>query len=342
MKQRILLGTYTRKSSQGIYEIYLDSGQEQLSAAKNIIKEDNPTYLAYHKQTKRIYSVTKEGDNGGVSAYQDSETPSFIQRLTQAGAPPCYVAVDEERDLVYAANYHQGQIYSYRILANGGLEKADMVQHEGSGPHPNQQSAHAHYADLTPDKRLVACDLGTDIVYTYDVNTDGKLTEVARYHAEPGTGPRHIIFHPNQKIAYLLGELASTLSVLSYDQQAGTFTHLQTVSMLPADFTGENGGAAIRITEDGQFVYTSNRGHNSIAVYQTSQNGEKVELIQHISTKGDFPRDFALDPSEKFVVAANQNSDNLTLYKRDQQTGKLDIIQENVAVPECVCVHFVK
>ena len=158
--------------------------------------------------------------------------------------------------------------------------------------------------------------------------------------AEPGTGPRHLVFHPVHKIAYLFGELDSTVTVLAYDESDGSFTQKQKVSTLPKDFDGENGGAAIRVSNDGRFLYASNRGHNSIAVFAIADDGLSVEMIQSVSTEGDFPRDFALSPDNKYVVAANQNSDNLTLYRRDNASGLLTMIQKDVFAPEAVCVYF--
>ena len=193
---------------------------------------------------------------------------------------------------------------------------------------------------MTPDQRLAVCDLGTDRVYTYDVTEAGEVEEVAVYVAEPGTGPRHLVFHPNKAIAYLFGELDSSVSVLSYDETDGSFTQKQKVSTLPQDFDGENGGAAIRVSNDGRFLYASNRGHNSIAAFAIAEDGLSVETIQIISTEGDFPRDFALSPDGAYVVAANQNSDNLTLYRRDKENGLLTMIQKDVFAPEAVCVYF--
>ena len=216
-----------------------------------------------------------------------------------------------------------------------------MFHHEETGPHKKQDHSHVHYTDLTPDNRLVVCDLGTDRVYTYDVSKEGKLTALAEFVAEPGTGPRHLVFHPtNQKIAYLFGELDSTVRVLQYDAAHGSFTEKQKISTLPEDFQGENGGAAIRISKDGIFVYASNRGHNSIAVFAVSPDEYTLENSQISSNAGDFPRDFALDPENNYLVCANQNTDNLTLYSRDAATGLLSVRQKDIYAPECVCVYF--
>ncbi|MGY3766480.1 lactonase family protein [Vagococcus vulneris] len=339
MTKKILLGSYTRRESQGIYTI--DLNNQILENLSLLIKEDNPTYL--DTTDNYLYSVTKDGEKGGISAYTRNPDGNltFINKVTAVGAPPCYVAVDNKRQLVYGANYHQGILKSYRILKDGGIELADTIQHEGTGPHENQDGPHAHYIDLTPDHRLAACDLGNDTVYTYDVSDDGHLTEAASFNAQPGCGPRHLIFHPNKEIAYLFGELSSDVFVLRYDKSTGAFTQLQAISTLPEDYNDFNGGAAIRISKDGKFVYVSNRGHNSIAVFKTDNQGEQLSLIQHISVEGDFPRDFNLSPDETHIVVANQNSDNLTLFSRDTESGKLTLLQKDVYAPEVVCVKFV-
>lgn len=339
MMKKIILGTYTRRISEGIYTIDLDNEKGELTGLELATKENSPTYLTKSK-AGNLYTVTSIDGLGGAGAY-DREF-HFLNAVTEAGAPLCYVAVDETRQLVYGANYHKGEVTVYRILEDGGLEATDSVFHqEETGPHKNQDHAHVHYTDLTPDNRLVVCDLGTDRVYTYDVSKDGKLTAVAEFVAEPGTGPRHLVFHPiNPKIAYLFGELDSTVRVLQYDAEQGSFTEKQKISTLPEDFQGENGGAAIRISKDGQYVYASNRGHNSIAVFAVSPDEYTLENIQIISTEGDFPRDFALDPENDYLVCANQNTDNLTLYSRDAATGLLSVRQKDIYAPECVCVYF--
>ena len=328
MIEKIILGTYTRRVSEGIYTIDLDTEKKELSGLTLATKEVSPTYLAKSK-AENLYTVTTVDGLGGAGAYDS--TYQFLNAVTEEGAPLCYVAVDETRQLVYGANYHKGEVNVYRILDNGGIEAVESLYHqEETGPHKNQDHAHVHYT---------VCDLGTDRVYTYDVAENGKLTLAATFVAEPGTGPRHLVFHPTQPIAYLFGELDSTVSVLAY-QENGSFEKLQKISTLPEDFTGENGGAAIRISNDGRFLYTSNRGHNSIAVFEISSNGEQLSAIQNISTEGDFPRDFALNSTNEFLVCANQNSDNLTLFTRDAQTGKLTLLQKDIYAPECVCVYF--
>lgn len=199
MLEQILLGTYTRRASQGIYKIALDTTQGRLTEATLLLEETSPTYLAL-SQKGELFSVTSVDGEGGTAAYQpEMDHFNLLNKVTEEGAPPCYVAVDENRQLVYAANYHQGIVHVYRILEDGSLEDADKVIHtEPTGPHENQNNAHVHYTDLTPDQRLVVCDLGTDRVYTYNVSLDGKLSEIAQFVTEPGTGASFSV--PSNKI----------------------------------------------------------------------------------------------------------------------------------------------
>lgn len=341
MNQKIFLGTYTKKDSKGIYQITLNTTEKTLTGLEQIITEDNPTYLAVSNK-KNLYTIARDGEKGGgigAYAYHDGSY-RLLNKIVEEGPSPCYVAVDEKRQCVFSANYHKGEIITYKIKEDGAIEFADRVQHSGSGPHENQKGPHTHYADLTPDNRLVACDLGNDQVYTYDVDENGKLSECAVYHSEAGAGPRHIVFHPNHQLAYLFCELNSTIEVLSYDN--GTFKQIETISTLPNDYHDANGGAAIRISKDGRFLYASNRGHDSIAVFAIQDAGKHLELIQHISSEGKFPRDFSLDATEKFVILANQNSDNLTLYARDSETGLLSLLEKDIYAPEAVCVLIEK
>ncbi|MCI0130639.1 lactonase family protein [Vagococcus sp. CY53-2] len=337
--EKFLLGSYTRRISEGIYEISLDTKKKELVHLNHLINEDNPTYLDVSNKGI-LYSVAKEGNLGGVASYKTEENGEYtlINRVMVEGAPPCYVAVDNKRQVVYGANYHQGILYSYTIDENGAVSLADKIQDTGNGPHENQDGPHVHYADLTPDNRLVVCDLGNDTVYTYDVDNNGKLTEVAKFIATPGTGPRHLVFHPTKPIAYLFGELSSNVIALDYDVATGSFKALQTISTLPETHTEFNGGAAIRISKNGKFLYASNRGHNSLVVYEVSEDGKTLNTLQWISVEGDFPRDFNLSKNEDFIVVANQNSDNLTLFERNKETGLLTLLQKDVFAPEVVCV----
>lgn len=338
MQQDILFGTYTKKTSQGIYHAILDTETKTINTPKNVIEIDSPTYLKLSNH--ELITVAKESDLGGVAAYSvTNEGFKHINSVLQPGANPCYVGIDEARQLVYTANYHKGQVDVYQIKPDQSLALTDTVTHQGNGPRPEQGSAHVHYTDLTPDNRLVVVDLGCDEVYTYDVSAQGKLSQVSVLKMEAGFGPRHIVFAPNGQYAYLAGELSSQLAVLKYDQATGSFEVLQIVKTIPETWTQHNGAAAIRISNDGKFVYLSNRGHNSLAVFAVKAD-HLVEFVEYADVCGDFPRDFDLDPSQKFVVVTNQNTDNATLFARDLQSGKLTCLQKDIVVPEGVCVCF--
>ncbi|MCM0598848.1 lactonase family protein [Periweissella fabalis] len=338
MQEKILFGTYTKKTSEGIYEAILDTQKRELIDATLVAKVGNPTYLATSKAGK-IYSVDKHGDQGGIFVLDNTTRPTTKLSEHMLEAAPAYVAVDEARQLIYAGYYHIGLTEVLKINGDS-LELVDSIKNEGHGPRPEQASAHVHFTGLTPDQRLVVVDLGSDRVDTYDVVDSGKLTHAATLITEAGFGPRHIRFNPDGTHAYLLGELSSKLSVLTYNQADGSFKVEQTVSTLPSDWTEFNGAAAIRVSKDGKFIYTSNRGHNSIAVFAITENGNHVELIQTISTEGEFPRDFDLNSTEEFVVVANQDTDNVSLLSRDATTGKLSLVQKDFSLPEGVRVHF--
>jgi 6-phosphogluconolactonase len=338
--ESILFGSYTRRVSKGIYEAELNTETGELQDRRVVAEVGSPTYLTVSKANV-LYAVDKNGDQGGLAVYDFVDGKATLkQEVLAEGASPAYVAVDEARQLLYSGNYHKGTLEVFLIAADGTLTLADTFQSEGSGPRPEQGSAHVHFTNLTPDDRIVVVDLGADKVYTFDVSVDGKLTLAATYETEAGFGPRHIRFSPDGQYAYLLGELSSLLSVLKYDEETGRFTHVQTVSTIPADWTEHNGTAAIRVSSDGKFVYISNRGHNSLVVFATSEDGAKLTQVQTISTEGDFPRDFALDPTEQFIVAVNHNTDNATVYRRDDATGQLTVTQKDYEMPESVRVMF--
>lgn len=331
----VYFGTYTKRESKGIYKAQFNSETGQLTNLELVTEEPNPTYLAFDR-SGHLYSVGAEHGQGGVAAFSADFTT--LNHVVSEGAPLCYVSVDEARGLVYGANYHKGQLLVYKRLSDGSLELADIAQHEGFGPHENQASSHVHFSDLTPDKFLVTCDLGADQVVTYKVNEQGKVEKLATYQATPGSGPRHITFHPVAKIAYLICELNSTIEVLIYDGH-GQFELMQTITTLPDDHTGFNGTAAIRITKDGKFVYGSNRGNDSIAIFKTLGDAS-LELVEIVSTHGKTPRDFALSPDEKHLIVVHQDSDNASVFSRDAETGRLTELSHDFYIPESVCITF--
>lgn len=335
MSQSIYFGTYTKKESKGIYKAQFDPETGNLSDLELVAAEPNPTFIVFSEKGN-LYSVGAQDGKGGIASFTADFQP--LNHVVEEGAPLCYVSVDDKRQLVYGANYHKGQVLVYKIEADGQLSLIDQDIHEGKGPHENQASPHVHFADLTPDQYLITCDLGTDSLHTYEVSDQGKLTLLHHYQTAPGAGPRHLVFHPHHKIAYLINELNATIDVLFYDGM-GEFEHFQTVSTLPEDYDGQKWASAIKLSADGKFLYASNRAHNSIAVFEVIADGS-LKLIEIIPTDGLNPRDFTLSPDQHYLIAAHQDSPNATVFKRDPETGRLSSLSHDFYVPEAVCTVF--
>lgn len=340
------IGTYTKGESEGIYSFTLDSKSGKIGAIKPVAKLENPTYVNLSDDERFLFSVAKEGEFGGVASFSVNHVTGELTKINQqlsAGAAPCHVSVDRKNQTVLTANYHKGTVEAYIVNAETGVINQDcaIAQHEGSGPDPRQEKAHTHFAEYTPDENyLVVVELGIDQILTYKLSGE-ELVKVSSLAVKPGSGPRHLAFHPNQRIAYVMTEFSSEVLVLGYDANSGgQFTQLQVISTLPADFTENNQGSAIHVTSDGKFLYAGNRGHNSIAVFAIDEETNLLSLVELVATEGDWPRDFALDPREQFIVAANQESNNLTVFSRDTVSGKLNLLEANINVPSPVCVKF--
>lgn len=338
------IGTYTKGDSKGIYSFTLDTEAKQISNVKAVAELNNPTYVNISNDNKVLYAVVKEGDKGGVASYainnQTGELTELSRQVTE-GASPCHVSVDKNNQQVVTANYHRGTVEAYLVNEDGTVNRStSIMQHEGQGPHERQEKPHTHFSGFTPDEKfVVAVDLGIDKVITYKID-NGALTEAHTLLVKAGSGPRHITFHPNGKYAYVMTELSNEVIALSYNAETGIFTELQYIAAIPEDFTENSQGSAIHISSDGRFVYAGNRGHNSIAVFRVNEETGELALVEYTSTEGNWPRDFAFDPTESFIVASNEESGNLVLYARDKETGRLSVIQSDVAVPYPVCVKF--
>ncbi|KAA6453876.1 lactonase family protein [Bacillus atrophaeus] len=340
------IGTYTKGGSEGIYSFELDTEKKTLSQPKTAAKLGNPTYVTPNKENSVLYSIVKADGQGGVAAYQIDPATGDLTLLNQQlidGPSPCHVSVDDKNQFVLTANYHSGKVHAFPVLADGSLEQAvTEAAHSGTGPHERQEKPHTHYAGFTPEHNyVVAVDLGTDKLYTYQLK-DGELKEVSTHSFAPGAGPRHIAFHPKEKYAYIMTELSNEVIALEYDPTPGEFREIQVVSALPDDFTDNSQGSAIHVSKDGRFVYAANRGHDSIAVFKVNQYSGELAFVERTSTEGSWPRDFAFDPSEKFLVASNEETGNLVLFERDEETGRLTLIQSDVSVPYPVCVKFLQ
>jgi 6-phosphogluconolactonase len=350
------VGTYTSKTnSKGIYAYRFDSEKGQLTSIGLVAETTDPSFLAVHPNGKYLYAVNEIGNfNGGtsgaVSAFAiDAKTGAlkFLNQVPTRGAGPCYVSLDKNGEFVLVANYDSGSIASFPVQADGSLgTTSGFVQHSGSGPDKERQEGpHAHWIGTSPDNRFaLAVDLGLDqvIVYGFD-SSKGIFTPVLTGFAKvkPGAGPRHLAFHPDGKFAYVLSEVESSVTVFSYQPKTGTLTSLQTISALPKDFSGHKEAAEIAVHPSGKFLYTSNRGHDSIAVFAIDEKKGTLKSLGQVLTGGKTPRHFAIDPTGAYLLAENEESNNIVIFHIDAATGSLTPTGQTVEVPSPVCLTFV-
>ena len=314
-----------------------------------------PTYLTMDATHRHLYAVSETqtflgAPGGGVSTLAIDPRNGTLAMLNQqpsTGASPCYISLDRTGKNALVANYAGGNVAMLPVRPDGQLDPASATdQHQPPlGPHKNQDKPHAHCFIAAPDNRYAfAVDLGTDKVYSYRLNAPQNQAQVQptpAFVAKPGAGPRHLTFHPNGRWAYLENELNSTITALAYNAATGTFQEIETQTQLPAGFTGENSGADVHVSPDGRFLYTSNRGDNSLAVFAIEGGSGRLALVQHVSTQGKTPRNFALDPTGQVLLVANQNSDNVFTYRVDKQSGKLTATGKSVSLPSPMFVEVV-
>ncbi|MGE5057222.1 MAG: lactonase family protein [Acidobacteriota bacterium] len=357
-KYLFYVGTYTQEGSksQGIYAFRFDPATGRSTALGLAAETTNPSFVAVHPNGLFLYAVNELGNykgpnSGGVSAFsidRESGKLTLLNEVPSRGADPCYIIVDKAGKNVLVANYTGGSVAVFPIGANGHIgEAASFVQHTGHGADPKRQEGpHAHSIDLSPDNRLAFVDdLGLDEVLVYKFDSGkGSLTpnDPPFVKMAPGSGPRHFALHPSGKFGYVVAEMASTVTALSVDLKTGKLERLQTLSTLPADFKGENDDAEVHVHPSGKFVYTSNRGHDSIAVFAVDANKGTLTHVDDVATQGKIPRSFEIDPSGHFLLAENSKSDNIVIFRIDQKTGRLTATGQVLEVGSPVCVKFVK
>lgn len=355
------VGTYTKTEphvagkAEGIYVYQVDLSTGALtyvSVARGMV---NPSFLTVEPQKRYLYAVSEtnevDGQPGGaVYAYAiDPATGNltYLNHQNSQGVWPCSVSVDATSQWVLVANYTSGSIAAYPILDDGRVGPAsDHVQHQGSSVNPRRQEGpHAHMITLDPSNHYVIVpDLGMDkvMIYAFDlVNGTFTPNTPPSVSVPPGYGPRHFDFHPNRKFAYLINEIGNHVTAYAYDEASGTLTELQTVPTLPADFTGTSHTADIHVHPSGKFVYGSNRGHNSIAIFSVDQSTGKLTPVGHESTQGRTPRNFAISADGTMLFAENQDTDTIVAFQIDQATGKLTPTGQVNQVPTPVCMKLV-
>ena len=349
----LLVGTYTSGKSEGIYVYDFNSANAE-TRLLSTVKASNPSYLAVSPNKKMVYAVTenaeaqKDGIGGGVSSFAFDKKTGMLTPVNEqfsGGKHPCYVAIDKTGKWLFAANYSSGSAALFPVKKDGAIEPAkQVVQHEGTGADKARQAGpHVHSTVLSADnKYLFVQDLGIDkiMVYRFD-NINGTLTPASKpaVSATPGSGPRHFDFHPNNRNAYLMEEMTGT--VVAYSYKDGNLQPIQRISALPKNFKGDIGSADIHVSSSGKFLYCSNRGEsNSISIFKIG-NGGKLTLIGHQSTLGKAPRNFNFDPTGNFLLAANQNSDEVVIFKINKTTGLLTDTGKRISVPNPVCLKWI-
>ncbi|MDP4262104.1 MAG: lactonase family protein [Bacteroidota bacterium] len=348
----LITGTYTGGKSEGVYVYKFNSNNGSYKEISHV-KTSNPSFVAISPDQKFVYAVHEDaagkGKGGEISAFsfhKESGTLRYINEQPTEGDHPCYVEVDKTGKWVIAANYTSGSLSVLPVKEEGGLgEPVTTIRHEGSSVNKERQSGpHVHCTLLSADNRyLFVPDLGIDkvMIYEFDAET-GKLTPAAQPFAKSidGSGPRHFTFHPNNKYAYLVEELSGTVETFQYKN--GSLKNIQRISTMPAGDTSFAGSADIHVSPDGKFLYASNRSlSNTIAIFKIDPNDGRLALIGHQSTLGKTPRNFNFDPSGNFLLVANQDSDQVVIFKRDKETGLLADTGKRIDVGKPVCLKWV-
>ena len=349
------VGTYTRGESQGIYVFELDrqTGElQQTSVAGGI---ENPSFLAIHPSQRFLFAVSEVGDfadtkSGAVYAFaiqQGSGELAGLNRQSSRGTGPCHLVIDEGGNHVLVANYGGGSVACLPIREDGHLvEASSFIQHSGSSVNPRRQAGpHAHSINLDPANRYaVAADLGLDqlLVYHFDASRGSLVANDEKPFAPvaAGAGPRHFAFHPSGKYAFVINEMNSTITAFAYDGQRGTLQPRQTISTLPAGFSENNSTAEVQVHPSGKFLYGSNRGHDSIAVFSIDASTGQLTLVEHQSTLGSTPRNFGISPAGQHLIAANQRTGTIVSMRINDKTGQLTPTGESAQVPSPVCIKF--
>ena len=349
----VYIGTYTDAGSRGIYRFELDTASGVVTAPELAGEARNPSFLAIHPNGRSLYAVNEVGDFGGaptgaVSAFAVEPVSGALTLLNQqpsAGAAPCHLVLDKDGRNLLVANYTGGTVAVLPLAPDGTLNPPVSVhRHEGSGPNkPRQASPHAHAILLDAAGQFAfEANLGTDRVYAYRFNAAAAALEPHQPEEtalKPGSGPRHLAWHPSGRYLYCINELDSTVAVFRYDVLHGTLAGIQTVTTLGPGFSGRNTAAEIAVSRDGRFLYGSNRGDDSLAIFAIDASSGTMRPAGHVSTGGRTPRHFAIDESGRWLLVANQDSDSITIFHRDPLTG-LPSLSGRLTVPKPVCVLF--
>jgi 6-phosphogluconolactonase len=349
----LLIGTYTSTGSKGIYVYNFNAKTGNAKWVSNTDSVVNPSYITLSHNGKFVYAVneTNGADPGKVSAFSFNNkkgTLKFLNTQLSGGDDPCYVSISNDDKWLAVANYTGGSVAVFPLNLHGSIRPySQLIQDSGSSINKErQEKAHVHEAVFSPGSNyLFTPDLGMDKLMIYHFNPALKKPlkpSIPSYvTAQAGSGPRHIVFHPNKKFAYLIHELSGTVSAYSY--QNGKFKQLQELPTHPDGYTGVIGSAEVQVSPDGKFLYASNRGdENTITIFSINPSSGKLRLIGYQPVLGKAPRNFIIDPTGSFLIVANQDSDNIVIFKRDKKSGLLKETGEQIQLPKPVCLQMIK
>lgn len=346
----LVVGTYTNdQKTNGIHVYTFDAASGDFQERSKTVDINNPSFLVISKDKKNLYAVSEGGQGKGISAFafdMASGKLTFLNSTAAGGSGPCYINVDDKKQTVFTGNYGGGSLSATRLKSDGSLsEDMQVIQHVGSSANKSRQDKpHVHAVVLSPDNKfLLVPDLGTDKVnvYRYDPKGSQPLSPATPSFAtvSPGGGPRHLTFHPNGKHAYLILEMEGAIA--AFDYKNGKLEATQTITMLTPDFTGKVGAADIHVSPDGKFLYGSNRGDaNEIVIYSIDKNG-KLAYAGRQGAGVNTPRNFAIDPTGNFLLVANQNGNDIVIFRRDKKSGMLTPTGKGIQVDKPVCLKFV-
>lgn len=337
----------------GIYHATLDIETGKLSAPTLASETSGAGFLAMHPNGQVLYSTNGENE-GSVTSFSITNNPSSkktklkkLQSIPTGDGGAACVAIDKQGKVLMSAQYGGGSTSTYRLNPDGNLlSRVANIEHgKGSGVNAKRQAtAHPHWVGTSPDNQfLLVPDLGTDQVFQYQLNADtGGIVLKSKIPLPPGSGPRHMKFHPSGKYAFVLNELTLTINVFHYDQSSGKFHGVQNIETLPLELKDRhlNSAAEIRVHPTGKFVYSSNRGHDSISVFRFHPQKNRLEFVERESVRGAWPRNFNIDPSGKWLLAAGQHSNTLAAFEINQATGELTYARQIVNLPAPICVLF--
>lgn len=346
--QKFYVGTYTTEGAKGIHLCSLNTNTGEIELIKTFPGVANPSFVRLSPNRNYLYAVGEtaksDGKVGLVYAFKVEQNGdlTLINSQESGGDNPCHLDVSNDGKHVLVSNYSSGTVSLFDVKEAGGLSPAvRIVQNEGTGPNTARQEApHAHSAKFSPfSDEIFNADLGTDHLNIFQFENGSMVQEGQKFvQIPPGSGPRHFAFYPNGRTIFVINELSSDITVVNKIQDKWVVG--QTISTLPDQFKGESYCADIHLSKDNKFLYGSNRGHNSIAIFKVNEKDQTLEMLGTVPVEGNWPRNFAISPDGKWLLAANQRSGNITVFKVNTTDGEIEFSGNQLETPSPVCIDF--